>query len=139
MCKRGEGKILIVGSIAGVIPGTFQAIYNGSKAFLDNFSYALRNELKDSGVTVSCLMPGATETEFFRRAGMLDTKIGSESKADPADMARDRFEAHMSGRASVASGWKNKIQAAMTGIVSPESLAEAHRKQAESGAGRRAQ
>lgn len=137
MCKRGEGKILIVGSIAGLIPGSFQAVYKGSKAFLDNFSYALRNELKDSGVTVSCLMPGATETEFFRRAGMLDTKVGSESKADPADVARDGFEALMSGRASIVSGWKNKIQAAMTGIVSPELLAEAHRKQAEPGATRR--
>ena len=109
MRNRGEGKILIVGSIAGLIPGTFQAVYNGSKAFLDNFSFALRNELKDSGVTVSCLMPGATETEFFRRAGMLDTKVGSENKADPADVARDGFEALMKGHASVVSGWKNKI------------------------------
>ena len=138
MRNRGEGKILIVGSIAGLIPGTFQAVYNGSKAFLDNFSFALRNELKDSGVTVSCLMPGATETEFFRRAGMLDTKVGSENKADPADVARDGFEALMKGHASVVSGWKNKIQAALTGVVSPAALAEAHRKQAEPGARRRA-
>ena len=133
-----QGKILIVGSIAGLIPGSFQAVYNGTKAFLDNFSYALRNELKDSGVTVSCLMPGATETEFFRRAEMLDTSVGQSKKDDPADVARDGFDALMAGEASVVSGWKNKVQAALTGIVSPEALAEQHRKMAEPGTGRRA-
>lgn len=74
MRTRGEGKILIVGSIAGFIPGTYQAVYNASKAFLDSFSFALRAEIADSGVTVTCLMPGATETDFFERADMLDTK-----------------------------------------------------------------
>src|SRR5919199_4740049 len=84
MRARGKGRILTTGSIAGFIPGSFQAVYNGTKAFVDSFSFALRNELKDSGVTVTCLMPGATDTEFFERAGMEDTKIGSGSK-DPAD------------------------------------------------------
>src|SRR3546814_5827442 len=64
MRQRGQGKILITGSIAGFIPGSFQAVYNGTKAFVDSFSTALRNELKDTGVTVTCLMPGPTETEF---------------------------------------------------------------------------
>src|SRR4051794_33213627 len=73
MRDRDHGRILITGSIAGFMPGAFQAVYNGTKAFLDSFSFALRNELKDTGVTVTCLMPGATETEFFRRADMLDT------------------------------------------------------------------
>jgi len=68
MRERGEGRILITGSIAGFMPGTYQAVYNGTKAFMDSFSFALREELKDSGVTVTCLMPGATETEFFERA-----------------------------------------------------------------------
>jgi len=77
MCDRGRGRILITGSIAGFMPGTHQAVYNGTKSFLDSFSFALRHELKDSGVTVSCLMPGATETEFFERADMLDTKVGT--------------------------------------------------------------
>ena len=77
MRARGQGRILITGSIAGFMPGTYQAVYNGTKAFIDSFSFALRAELKDTGVTVTCLMPGATETEFFERADMLDTKVGT--------------------------------------------------------------
>ena len=80
MRTRGQGRILITGSIAGFMPGTYQAVYNGTKAFLDSFSFALRHELKDTGITVTCLMPGATETEFFERADMMDTKIGTERK-----------------------------------------------------------
>ena len=80
---RGQGRILITGSIAGFMPGTFQAVYNGTKAFLDSFSFALRAELKDTGVTVTCLMPGATETEFFERADMLDTKVGPGEEGRP--------------------------------------------------------
>src|SRR5204863_6197922 len=87
MRARGDGKILITGSIAGLMPGTYQAVYNGSKAFLDPFSYALRHELNDSGVTVTCLMPGAAETEFFERADRMDTKVGTSKKDDPADVA----------------------------------------------------
>jgi short-subunit dehydrogenase len=82
-----RGRIMITGSIAGYMPGTFQAVYNGTKAFVDSFAFALRAELNDSGVTVTCLMPGATETEFFERAGMLDTKVGQEEKDDPAYVA----------------------------------------------------
>ena len=88
MRARKRGQILITGSIAGFIPGTYQAVYNASKAFLDSFSFALRAELKDSGVTVTCLMPGATETEFFARADMLDTAVGQGKKDDAADVAR---------------------------------------------------
>jgi len=62
MRARGHGRMLITGSIAGFMPGSYQAVYNGTKAFLDSFSYALREELKDSNITVTCLMPGATET-----------------------------------------------------------------------------
>jgi short-subunit dehydrogenase len=107
MRARGKGRILIVGSVAGYIPGSYQAIYNGTKAFLDSFSYALREEMKDSGVTVTCLMPGATETEFFRRADMLDTKVGTEKKDDPAKVAKIGFEAMMIGKGGVVSGWHN--------------------------------
>src|SRR6202012_1053535 len=92
MKARGQGRILITGSIAGFMPGTFQAVYNGTKAYLDSFSYALRAELKDSGVTVTCLMPGATETEFFARAHMLDTKVGTEEKISAADVAKQGWE-----------------------------------------------
>src|SRR4029077_4238777 len=77
MRGRNAGRILITGSIAGFIPGTFQAVYNGTKAFLNSFSFALREELKDTKVTVTCLMPGATDTEFFRRAEMMDTDVGT--------------------------------------------------------------
>src|SRR3546814_14911267 len=82
MRQRGQGKILITGSIAGFIPGSFQAVYNGTQAFVDSFSTALRNELKDTGVTVTCLMPGPTATEFFERADLMDSKVGQEEKHD---------------------------------------------------------
>src|SRR5712672_1158327 len=83
------------------MPGSYQAVYNGTKAFLDSFSYALREELRDTNITVTCLMPGATETEFFRRADMLDTKVGTEKKDDPADVAKTGFEAMMKGEGGV--------------------------------------
>lgn len=128
-----SGRILITGSVAGFIPGSFQAVYNGTKAFLDSFSFALRNEPKDSGVSVTSLMPGPTETEFFDRADMLDTSVGQDDKADPAKVARDGHEAMMAGRGEVVSGWKNKRQVAMAGIMPASVLAEQHRKLAEPG------
>lgn len=99
MRERGRGRILITGSIAGFVPGTYQAVYNASKAFLDSFPFALRAELKDTGTTVTCLMPGATETEFFARADMLDTKVGQGKKDDAADVARTGFTAMIRARA----------------------------------------
>jgi short-subunit dehydrogenase len=133
MRARGEGKILITGSIAGFMPGSFQAVYNASKAFVDSFSEALRNELKESGVTVTCLMPGATETEFFKRANLMDTKIGQEKKDYPADVAKVGYEAMLKGDDSVIYGFKNKAQVAMSRVMPAETLAEQHRKQAEPG------
>jgi short-subunit dehydrogenase len=97
MRERGAGRILITGSIASLMPGTFQAVYNGTKALLDSFSYALRAELKESGVTVTCLMPGATETDFFERADMLDTKVGMDKKQPPPEVAKAGFDAMMKG------------------------------------------
>jgi short-subunit dehydrogenase len=133
MRARGEGRILITGSIAGFMPGTFQAVYNGTKAFLDSFSFALRAELKDSGVTVTCLMPGATETEFFERADMLDTKVGTSKKDDPADVARTGYDAMMRGDGDVVSGWMNKLRAAIANITPAPVLAAMHRNMAEPG------
>ncbi len=133
MRARGQGRILITGSIAGFIPGTYQAVYNGTKAFMDSFSFALRAELKDSGVTVTCLMPGATETEFFARADMLDTKVGAGKKDDPAEVAKVGFEAMMKGAGDVVSGLKNKVQSAVASITPAGMLAEQHRKMAEPG------
>jgi short-subunit dehydrogenase len=133
MRARGTGRILITGSIAGFIPGTFSAVYNGTKAFIDSFSFALRAELKDSGVTVTCLMPGATETDFFARADMLDTAVGQADKDDPADVARVGFDAMMRGDGDIVSGWKNKLQTVMANVTPAGMLAEQHRKQAEPG------
>jgi short-subunit dehydrogenase len=137
MRERGRGRILFTGSIAGFMPGTFQAVYNGSKAFIDSFSFALRNELKDSGVTVSVLMPGATDTAFFERADMLDTAVGAGKKDDPADVAKVGFDAMMKGEADVVSGWKNKLQATVAHVTPATVLAEMHRKQAEPGSAER--
>jgi short-subunit dehydrogenase len=136
MRARGEGRILITGSIAGFLPGSFQAVYNGSKAFIDNFSFALRNELKDTGVTVTCLMPGVTDTEFFDRADMEDTKIGSGKKDDPAMVARVGFKAMMNGEADVVSGWKNKVQTTFANVTPNTMLAEQHRSMAQPGGGK---
>lgn len=135
MVERGQGMILFTGSIAGLMPGTFQAVYNGSKAFIDSFAWALRNELKDTGVSITTLLPGATDTDFFHRAGMDDTKVAQGDKADPADVARTGYEAMMKGEGDVIHGLKNKIQGAL-GAVTPESVkAERHRKMAEPGSG----
>ncbi len=133
MQQAGKGRILITGSIAGYMPGTFQAVYNGSKAFIDSFAAAIRNELKDTGVTVTCLMPGATATEFFERADLMDTKLGQSEKADAGDVAKDGFEAMMRGDADVVSGWKNKLQTSLASVTPSTILAEQHRKQAEPG------
>jgi short-subunit dehydrogenase len=137
MRDRGGGRILITGSIAGFVPGTYHAVYNGTKAFLDSFSFALRHELKDTGVSVTCLMPGATETDFFERADMLDTKVGAAKKADPADVAETGFKAMMNGEGDVVSGWQNKLQSAIAQITPSSILAEAHRRMAEPGSGQR--
>ena len=136
MRARGEGRILITGSVAGFTPGTYNAVYNASKAFIDSFSFALRSELQDSGVTVTCLMPGATETEFFERAGMEDTKVGQSKKDDPVDVAKVGFQAMMKGEGDVVSGFKNKVMTTVASVTPSGMLAEQHRKKAEPGSGR---
>jgi short-subunit dehydrogenase len=133
MRRRNAGRILITGSIAGFAPGSFQAVYNGTKAFLNSFSFALREELRDTQVTVTCLMPGATETEFFQRAEMMDTKVGTTKKDDAADVAKTGFAAMMRGEGDVVSGFKNKIQSAAANVIPAELLAKQHRKMAEPG------
>jgi short-subunit dehydrogenase len=137
MRARGQGRILITGSIAGFMPGTYQAVYNGTKAFLDSFSFALRAELKDSGVTVTCLMPGATETEFFDRAHMTDTKVGQSKKSDPGEVANIGYDAMMKGEGDVVTGWMNKLRSAIANVTPSGVLAEQHRAMAEPGSGRK--
>jgi short-subunit dehydrogenase len=138
MRSRDTGRILLTGSIEGFMPGTYQAVYNGTKAFVDSFSFALRAELKDSGVPLTCLMPGATETDFFERADMLDTQVGQSKKNDPADVARVGFDAMMRGDGDVVSGWKNKLQSAIANVTPAGMLAEQHRRMAAPGSAKNA-
>jgi len=136
MVARNSGKVLVTGSIVGYIPGAFNAIYNATKAFIDNFTEALRNELKDAdGVTLTTLMPGATETEFFARADMLDTSVGQSKKADPAKVAQDGWDALMAGKGHIVSGLSNKLQVLASGVVPQSTLAQLHRGMAEPGSG----
>ena len=111
MAERGRGRVLITASVASTMPGPYYATYAASKAFDLSFAEALRHELKDRGVTVTALMPGPTDTDFFRRADMENTRVGSSPKDDPADVARDAFEALMAGDDHVVAGSiKNKLQ-----------------------------
>ncbi len=134
MVERGAGKVLLTSSIASTMPGSFQAVYNASKAFVQSFAEAIRNELKDTGVTVTSLMPGPTDTNFFDRADMLDTKVGADEKDDPAQVAAQGFAALMDGDDHVVAGArKNKLQAAAAKFIPDTVKAERHRKMAEPG------
>lgn len=137
MRDANAGRILITGSIAGLMPGSFQAVYNATKAYIDSFAYALRNELQDTDVVVSLLMPGPTDTDFFETAGLLDTKVGQGKKDDPADVARAGYDALMRGDAHEVAGWANKLQAMMTRFMPDGQLAQMHRGMAEPGTGKR--
>ncbi len=138
MLNRGAGRVLYTSSIAGTMPSPFEAVYGASKAFLTSFAQAVRNELKDTNITITVLMPGATETNFFDRAGMKDTKLGVSEKDDPAQVAREGFEALMAGKDHVVAGsFKNKVQA-MGGHALPDPVvAEMHRKLSEPGSANR--
>lgn len=122
------------GPIAGFQPGSFQAVYNGTKAFVDSFAAALRNELQDRGVTVPCLMPGVTDTNFFERAVVLDTKVGARpDKSAPADVAQAGWCAMEAGKAGVVVGLADKLQVAMAKVAPSQFVAEQHPKMAEPG------
>ena len=132
MAARGQGRILITGSLAGNLPGSYQAVYNATKAYVDTLSWGIRNELKDAGVTVTCLLPGPVETEFFHRADMEDTPVGqSDSKADPARVARRGYEAMKRGASGVSPSFMTRVQNAMSGIVPESVLARMHRGMAK--------
>lgn len=126
---------VITGSVAGFIPGAYQAVYNASKAFLDSFSFALRAELAEAGITVTCLMPGATETEFFERADLTDTEIGQSRKDDPKDVAKAGFDAMLRGDGDVVTGWQNKLQTAIASVTPAGMLARQHARKAAPGTG----
>jgi len=136
MVRHGSGKVLFTSSIASTMPGSYQAVYNASKAFVQSFAEAVRNELKDTGVTITALMPGPTDTEFFERADMLDTKVGASKKDDPAKVAEQGFEALMKGKDHVVAGsFTNKVQAVVGKVVPDPAKAEMHRRMAEPGSG----
>jgi short-subunit dehydrogenase len=137
MVAADEGRVLVTSSIASTMPGSFQAVYNASKSFLQSFTEALQNELKDTGVTLTSLMPGPTDTDFFDRADMADdTKVGTSRKDDPAQVAEQGFEALMAGKDRVVGGGlKTKVQEA-AGKAMPDKLKAAmHRRMAEPGSG----
>jgi uncharacterized protein len=136
MVDRDRGRILFTSSIASTMPGSYQAVYNASKSFVQSFALALRDELRDTEVTVTALMPGPTDTEFFERADMLDTKVGAGKKDDPADVARDGFEALMSGDERVVSAsLSTKLQGRGSRLLPDSAKAAMHRKMAEPGSG----
>jgi short-subunit dehydrogenase len=131
MLKKGEGKILNLSSIASKTPGPWQSVYHGTKAFIQSFTEAIRYEVEDKGITVTALLPGATDTDFFHKAKMEDSKIMQEEMADPADVAKDGYEALMAGKDMVVSGFKNKMNVGMSGVTSDEKLAKKMGKQQE--------
>ena len=134
MVDRGSGRVLFTASIAAQMPAPFEAVYGASKAFVHSFAEALRNELKDTGVTVTSLMPGPTETNFFHRAGMDDTRVGAGKKADAAEVAREGFDALMAGKAQVVAGsLGTKIQSVLAEVIPETTRAEMHRHLSEPG------
>ncbi|HEU4908308.1 MAG TPA: SDR family NAD(P)-dependent oxidoreductase [Propionibacteriaceae bacterium] len=120
MVARGEGRVLITSSVAAAMPGPYYATYAASKSYLLSFAEAIRYELKETGITVTALMPGPTDTEIFDRGGMQNTRLAQGPKDDPAEVARDAFEALMDGDHKVVAGSvKNRLQTAVA-RVSPE-------------------
>jgi short-subunit dehydrogenase len=134
MVSRGSGRVLFTSSIASMMPGTYQAVYNASKSFVQSFAEALRAELNDTDVVVTSLMPGPTDTNFFHRAEMDDTKVGASKKDDPALVAKQGFEALMDGKEKVVAGSaKTKVQGATSKVMPDKAKAAMHRKMAEPG------
>ena len=125
MAGRGEGKILNLASIASKLPGPWQSVYHGTKAFVLSFSEAIREELKDSGVTITALLPGPTDTDFFNKAGMQNSKIlqDKEALSNPAEVAKDGYDALMAGDDKIISGFKNKVQVNISNVTPDSSVA----------------
>ena len=137
MTRRGEGRVLITSSVASTMPGTYQAVYNASKSFLQSFAQAVQEELRETEVTVTSLMPGPTDTNFFHRADMDDTNVGSSSKDDPAQVAEQGYQAMLKGSDKVAGGsMGSQAQAKLSGLLPDRLKAALHRRMAAPGSGR---
>ncbi len=131
MIKSGEGKILNLSSVASKMPGPWQSVYHGTKAFVQSFTEGIRQEVKDKGITVTALLPGATETDFFNKAEMQDSKIVQNKLDDPAKVAKDGYDALMSGDDKVISGFKNNAEVAMMNIMPEETVSKKIKKMQE--------
>ncbi len=130
MLARGSGKILNLSSIASKVPGPWQSVYHGTKAFVQSFTEAVRSEVKDTGITITALLPGATATDFFNKADMNESKTVKEGKlGEASDVARDGYRALMEGDDMIVSGIKNKVQVAMSNIIPDAKLADKMKKQ----------
>ena len=126
MVARNDGKILQVSSIGGELPGPLQAVYHGTKAFVTSFTEAVREEVKDTNILITALLPGVTDTDFFNKADMERSKLVAEgSKADPAKVAQDGYEALLAGKDKVISGFMNKVQVAVSNVI-PDNLVAAN-------------
>ena len=136
MVARNKGKILFTSSVAAVMPSPFEAVYGATKAFLLLFAESLASELKDTDVTVTAILPGPTETDFFHRAEMDDTKAGTDPKDDAADVAKRAYEALMAGTGKAYVGsFKNKVMGLLADLLPDDVGAAAHRKLSEPGSG----
>lgn len=131
MRERDAGRIMVTGSIAGHIPGSFQLVYNSTKAFLNDFCIGLRDELRNSGVSVTVLEPGATDTKFFRRAHMENTRVGQQDKADPATVAAAGYAAMLDDEDQVVTGFMNKVRTMFADVLPDETVAAMQRRMAE--------
>lgn len=127
MVARGEGKILFTSSVASTMPGPYYSVYAATKSFVQSFALAIREEVKDKGITITALMPGPTDTEFFERAHMEETKVGHQKKDDPADVARQGFEALMAGKDHVVGGsFMNRVQVGLAKVIPQKLSAKVH-------------
>lgn len=125
MIRNRNGRILNLSSVASKVPGPWQAVYHGTKAFVQSFTEAVRSEVEDSGVTLTALLPGETDTDFFKKAGMLNAKNVKKGKmADPAEVARDGYNALMGGDDMIISGLMNKIKVTMGNTLPDEMVAK---------------
>ncbi len=129
MLQAGHGRILFTSSIAAMMPGPYESVYAASRAFVQSFCEAIRQEVNDKGVTITALQPGPTETNFFHRAGMDDTKVGQKSKDDPEMVAQAGFDALMRGDNAVVTGLSNKVQAGVAKVVPQTVAAKLHGQQ----------
>jgi uncharacterized protein len=132
MAGRGEGRLLFTSSIAGIMPGPFEAVYAASKSFIRSFGEGLRNELKEKGIGVTVFMPGPTETDFFHRANMDNTPAGQSSKDDAAQVAAQAIDALFADKHAVVTGsLKTRLQGNVAKLMSNPARAAMHRKQTE--------